>query len=43
MPDAVRDAIKSAIMQHGQKSSEDVEDYFKLLERTKRYQTETWS
>ncbi|XP_077986666.1 NADPH-dependent diflavin oxidoreductase 1-like [Glandiceps talaboti] len=43
MPTAVTDALKSAIKDGGNLTDQEVEDYMKKLERSKRYQAETWS
>ena len=43
MPDNVRDALKSVIISEGNLDDNAAEDYLKNLDRTKRYQAETWS
>lgn len=43
MPDAVRDSVKSVIMQYGHLSEEEALNYIKKMDQDKRYQAETWS
>ena len=43
MPDNVRDALIEVIQQEGQMTEEEAQEYVENLDRTKRYQAETWS
>lgn len=43
MPDSVRDAVKKIIMTGGEKTENEAEKYLDEMDRTRRYQTETWS
>ena len=43
MPEAVRDAIRDAVVTHGGRSEEEAENYMRDLDKYKRYQAETWS
>ena len=43
MPDNVRDALKTIISQEGKMSTEEAEEYVNKLDRSRRYQAETWS
>uniref|UniRef100_A0A8D0H573 NADPH-dependent diflavin oxidoreductase 1 n=1 Tax=Sphenodon punctatus TaxID=8508 RepID=A0A8D0H573_SPHPU len=43
MPSAVAEALKSVFQLHGHMSASDAEEYFAGLERSQRFQAETWS
>ena len=43
MPDNVRDALKAVIVREGNMDDSTADIYLKNLDRTKRYQAETWS
>lgn len=43
MPSDVRDALKTVIQNEGKMTEDQSEDYVRTLERTHRFQTETWS
>jgi len=43
MPDSVRAALKTIIMSEGQKTEDEAEKYVDDMDRTRRYQAETWS
>ena len=43
MPDSVRDAVKGVIQEEGGLTEEEAENYIRELDRTRRYQAETWS
>lgn len=43
MPDAVRDAVVYCAVSEGGLSEDEAELFVRELERTRRYQTETWS
>ncbi|XP_072015905.1 NADPH-dependent diflavin oxidoreductase 1-like [Amphiura filiformis] len=43
MPTDVRDALKTVIQMEGKHTEDEIEEYVRTLERTRRFQTETWS
>lgn len=43
MPEAVKNAFRAVIIKEGNCKFDDAENYLKDMERTLRYQTETWS
>jgi len=43
MPEAVRDAFRSVIIKEANCKFDEAENYLKEMDRTLRYQTETWS
>lgn len=43
MPDSVRDALKKAAMTHGRLSEKDACNFLLDLDKSGRYQAETWS
>lgn len=43
MPEAVRDAFRAVIIKEGNCKFDEAENYLKEMDRTLRYQTETWS
>ena len=43
MPDSVRAAVKEIIMNEGMRTDEEADRYLDELDRTRRYQAETWS
>ncbi len=43
MPDAIRYALKCVIMKGGEKTSEEADEYILNMDRSHRYQAETWS
>jgi sulfite reductase (NADPH) flavoprotein alpha-component len=43
VPEQVSDALKSVFVTHGSMSTEEADQYLQHLERTKRFQRETWS
>ncbi len=43
MPDDVRNALQTIMQEQGGKTVEEAELYIRELDRTHRYQAETWS
>ena len=43
MPDAVRAAVRNIIMSEGQMTDDEADKYLDQMDRTRRYQAETWS
>jgi len=43
MPDGVRAAVKKIITSEGGRAEDDAERYLDEMDRTRRYQAETWS
>lgn len=43
VPEQVSDALKTVLIQYGQMTGEQAEDYLRQMERTKQFQRETWS
>jgi len=43
MPDSVRAAVKMIIMSEGGRTEDEAERYLDDMDRTRRYQAETWS
>jgi len=43
MPDDVRAALLDIIVTHGNQSAEDAQMYINNMDRTHRYQAETWA
>ena len=43
MPDAARDAVKECIQTSGAMDEQSASDYMERMDKTKRYQAETWS
>ena len=43
MPDDVRAVLQEVIAQHGDRTDEQAREYILAMERSKRYQAETWA
>jgi len=43
MPDGVRDAVKTIVMAVGGRSADEAAKYLDEMDRSRRYQAETWS
>ena len=43
MPDAVKSAFIDVFRDHGNMTLEEANNYYETMQRTKRYQQETWS
>jgi len=43
MPESVRAALRTIIMSRGEMTQDEVDRYLDQMDRTRRYQAETWS
>jgi len=43
MPDGVRAALRKIVMARGEVSQDEADNYLEQMDRTGRYQAETWS
>lgn len=43
VPEQVCDALKTVFVQHGSMTSEQADDYLRMMEKSKQFQRETWS